>query len=175
MELFSETTRLYAKNYSIIEAVKGEFERDVAAFLDKVYKTMRSETTSRLSEEARGLTRSWWIGEPEEENCPYLWLSGSAPEIVDPGEITLRVFAEEASPAQLRALQDVANREEFRSFCEVAKGEAGPWNLFSATIKYTDKEPVQQVSSIAAKLLLALNEAYQRASDVGPASNSKRK
>jgi hypothetical protein len=47
--------------------------------------------------------------------------------------------------------------------------------LFSATIKYADKEPVQQVSSVVTKLLLALNEAYERASQAAPASKSKRK
>ena len=36
---FSETSRLYAQNYSVIEAVKAEFQRDVAAFLDKIYET----------------------------------------------------------------------------------------------------------------------------------------
>src|SRR5208282_3569723 len=100
-------------------------------------------------------------------------LSASAPEIVDPGEITLYVEAPKASPAQLRALKTIASKEEFRSFCEVMKGEPGPYKLFNATIKYADKEPVQQVSSVAAKLLLALNEAYEHASDAGPASKSK--
>jgi hypothetical protein len=178
MELFSETTRLYAKNYSIVEAAKSEFQKDVAAFLDKVYETMKSETTCRLSQEVgrERANRSWWIGEPEEENCPYLWLDASAAEIVDPGEITLQVCATEGTPpAQLRALKGVASREEFRSICEVAKGEPGPYKLFSATVKYTDKEPVQQVAPIATKLLLALNEAYERSSNVGPASKSKQK
>jgi hypothetical protein len=177
MELFSETTRLYAKNYSIIEAAKGEFQRDVAAFLNKVYEKMRSETTCKLSQliGKQAGNRCWWIGAAQEENCPYLWLSGSAPEIVDPGEITLHVYAEKASPDQLRALKGVASNEEFRSICEVRKGEPGPFKLFSATIRYADKEPVQQVSSIVTKLLLALNEAYERASQAAPASKSKRK
>jgi len=75
----------------------------------------------------------------------------------------------------LRALKGVASREEFRSICEVTKGEPGPYKLFGATIKYAGKEPVQQVAPIVTKLLLALNEAYERASDAGPASKSKQK
>jgi len=176
MELFSETTRLYAKNYSIIEAAKGEFQKDVDAFLDKVYEKMGSATSCRLSQQIakQSGNRCWWIGERDEENCPYLWLSGSAPEIVDPGEITLHVYAEKASPPQLRALKGVASRQEFLSICEVEKGEPGPFKLFSATIRYADQEPVQQVSSIAAKLLLALNEAYGRSSRAAVASSRKR-
>ena len=107
MELFSETTRLYAKNYSIVEAAKGEFQKDVAAFLNNVYEMMKSETC-KLRQEVKAGYCSWWIGEPEEENCPYLWLSCSAPEIVDPGEITLHVAAKKLHPtnyAPLKALR----------------------------------------------------------------------
>lgn len=177
MELFSETTRLYAKNYSIIEAAKGEFQKDVTAFLNKVYEKIGSETTCKLSQQIgkQAGNRCWWIGEPQEENCPYLWVSSSAPEIVDPGEITLHVYAEKASPNQLRALKGVASRGEFRSICEVTKGEPGPFKLFTVTVKYADKEPVHQVSSIVTKLLLALKEAYEHASQAAPASKSKRK
>jgi hypothetical protein len=171
---FSETSRLYAQNYSVIEAVKGEFQKDVDAFLDAVYEKIQSATSGKSRQDiAKARNRSWWIGGPNKDNYPFLWLSGSEPGIVHPGEVVLQACASNASADQLRALKNVASRQEFSPICEAAKGEPGPYSLFTATIKYGDEDPVRHVSRVAASLLVALNDAYERASH--PASASRRK
>jgi hypothetical protein len=161
---FSETSRLYAQNYSLIEAVEAEFLRDVGAFLDSVYEKIQSATGGKAQQESghRG-NRCWWIGKPDEEDCAYLWVAGSDPNIVHPGQIELQVCAEKASQEQLVALRGVAAKPEFSTVCTVSKGKPGPFAIFTATIKYAEADPVEQVSSFVAELLPALNDAYERA------------
>ena len=175
--MFSETSRLYAQNYKLLEAVKGEFEKDVDALLASVYGKIESATAGRSRQSiVKARNRYWWIGGEDMEDCPYLWLSGSEPEIVVPGEIALQVCAPDGSTGQLRALRNLASKEEFSSISEPAKGDPGPFSLFTATIKYGDDvDPVQRVSSIAAKLLLAMNDAYQHSSRAASGSSGKQK
>jgi hypothetical protein len=173
---FSETSRLYAQNYSVIEAVKAEFQKDVDTFLDSVYEEIQTATAGKSRQEiAKARNRSWWIEGRDKDSYPYLWVWGSAPGIVYPGEVELQACAPNASPGQLRALKDVASRQEFSRICEGGTGKPGPYSLFTATIKYGDEDPVQHVSRVAASLILALNDAYERASHAAPASGGKQK
>ena len=162
---FSETSRLYAQNYSLIEAVEAEFLRDVGSFLDSVYEKIQLATGGKAQQELgrKGGGRAWWIGKPDEEDCAYLWVSGSDPNIVHPGQIELQVCAPKASPEQLVALRGVAAKPEFPKVFTVSKGKPGPFSIFEATIKYDEADPVEQVSSFVADLLPALNDAYERA------------
>ena len=91
---FSETARLYAQNYSIVEAVKAEFQRDVDAFLDAIYQQIQSATSGRSRQKTTTTCRYWWIGGPDKDRYPQLWLINRyAPEIVDPGELELTAIA----------------------------------------------------------------------------------
>lgn len=163
---FSEASRLFAQNYSVIEAVKGEFQREVDSFLSSVHQEIQSTTGDNSREKITPGYRYWWIGGQDRDKHPQLWVSSSAPEIVHPGKIEFTAVAPSASADQLRALGAVARNPEFSPLCRAGKG--GPWSLFTASVSYEDEHPVQRVSRIAAKLLLALNDAYERAS--GPAA-----
>jgi hypothetical protein len=163
-ESFNETSRLYAQNFSVIEAVKNEFQRDVNAFLDSVYEEMQAATSGRVREKrTQGAYRYWWIGEGERDLYPQLWVDGSAVTIVDPGEVRLTAIAPKATPDQLRAFASVATKPEFSSVC----GAGGTWSIFTTNIRYEDENPVHRVSRIAAGLVLALNEIYEKTSRTG--------
>lgn len=170
-ELFSESSRLYAKNYSVIEAVRAEFQREVDVFLDRVYEKIQSATAGRAVQEKSPTNRYWLIGGPQKDSCSQLMVSvsgASASRIVEPGEVEFLATAPTASPDELRALASVASSPSFSTFCKAGKG--GRWSLFTGIIKFAGEDPVELVSSIAASLLLALNDAYGRASRATPVS-----
>jgi hypothetical protein len=160
-ESFNETSRLYAKNFSVIEAVKSEFQREVDAFLDGVFQEMRTITSGRLREKrTAGSYRYWWIGEGEKDPWPYpyLWLDSSAVEIVEPGEVRLTAAAPKASPDQRHALASVAKRPEFTPFCTAGR----PDSLFMVNIRYNDEHPVHHVARVAATFVLALSDVFEK-------------
>lgn len=110
-ESFNEISRLYARNYSVLEAVKREFLREVDAFLQDVYQEVRSATSDRAQQRITQVGwRYWWIGDKDKDRYPQLSVSGLAPEIVHPGEVKLFATAPRASVDQRRALAAIASR-----------------------------------------------------------------
>jgi hypothetical protein len=157
-ESFSELSRLYAQNYPVIEAVKTEFQREVDAFLNDVQKAILAATSGASHQKITSGFRYWWIGGPDKDRHPQVFVFTSAPQIMHPGEVTLNVIAPNASADQLHALVAVARKPEFAAIHRPWNG--GPWSLFKAVVTYENENPVEPVSRITASLLLALNDLY---------------
>jgi hypothetical protein len=159
---FSEAAQLFAKNYAVIETIRGEFERDINVFLDAVREELSESTSGKLAEKITKGYRYWWIGKEDDKDKdkrPQLWLEAAKAETVYPGEVKLTAIAPAASPDQLQALAAVAKRPEFSDTCQPASG--GPYSLFTVIVKYGTDDPVQRVANVTARLLLTLNDVYE--------------
>lgn len=156
---FSELSRLYAQNYSVVEVVKTQFQREVDAFLDEVQEAILTATSGTSHEKITSGYRYWWIGGSDKDLHPQLFIGTWLPEIVHPGEVILNAVAPNASADQLHALAAVAKRPEFTAIHRPWGG--GPWSLFKAVVAYEKENPVERVSRITTSLLLALNDVYE--------------
>jgi hypothetical protein len=174
-ELFSETSRLYAKNYQTIEFVENTLRREVDTFLDTVRDKIHSATRGKTREQRAESTgyRYWWIGGPNYENHACLWLISPRHEVVPPGKLTFQACAPRGSARQWAALRELANRPEFVEVCEADKGKLSSYSLFTATVKYGTRNAAQRVAEITVKLLRAMSDTYEHASRAGRHGSSR--
>jgi hypothetical protein len=126
-ESFSELSRLYAQNYSVIAFVKTQFQRDVDAFLDEVQKGILVATSGTSRERVTSSSlRYWWIGGSDKDRHPQLFIRTGLPEIVHPGEVILNAIAPSASADQLHALAAVQRGRNLLRFIGHGTAVLGP-------------------------------------------------
>jgi len=159
---FGETAKLYATYHSVIESVRGDFERDVNAFLDVVREEISSRTDAALREKVTKGFRYWWIGDDKnKDKYPQLWLESYKAQIVSPGTLKLTAIAPMAREEDLGAFREVSMRPGISASCGKLGG--GRYSLFTVTIPYGSLDnPVQRVAEVVSPILLALHEVHER-------------
>jgi hypothetical protein len=157
---FTEAAQLYARYSAVVDAMEKAFHESVNQFLDFSRDQIRQQVQpAKLQESRSDAARNWWLADNDEDMDAYPrgYVDPRSPRIVDPGELSLFVFAPRASEEQRRRFANIANQSRFRSFCK--RGSGGPYFLFTAVIKYPEQEnPADRVASIIADILVALNE-----------------
>ncbi|MEP7123902.1 MAG: hypothetical protein ABJE95_23440 [Byssovorax sp.] len=109
---FDEASRVYAEHAPLLEAMRTSYRAHAALFVEALEEEMArllqpiSLCTYRASGGSGG--RSWWTGDLDHAESPYLWLQPEDATHVSPTHLWLLLYAPAAaSPAQRAALRDL--------------------------------------------------------------------
>lgn len=163
---FSEITRDYAANLPLILRVRRAFELEIEAFWDALFADIKPRVAPLLFGYAKPVKQwAFWACERDwsskDEKTWYeakLWTEDAYDaHLVSTGELRLVAGVPCANVNVCKAVQAVAKRTDFSSWCKLDSDR--PWYLFRSSLRLEAGADIASLGQPLANLLNAMHDA----------------
>lgn len=162
---FSDAAKLYAEHIAVIKKMSELFQADVTAFLDALRDRVQSQLPqAKVEEKITKTCREWWIKDADAKNhedVPHIFILTQEPEIVVPGILGLKVYANGILTPYHQRLKEMISEIQLPKSRENAMLAGG--QVLAVDVCYGQSDdPVSIAAEPVRILLLALDEAGKK-------------
>ena len=118
---FTPISKLWAKNESLIDVVKSQFQEDMRTWFSELKKLVGDRLGDlELHEDIKPGSLYWWVGHPGgHKQSASLWIRLFSTELITTEKLVFEVYCSELDEDIQDAIRSFANIGEMQSFCFV--------------------------------------------------------